>query len=240
MGILYQTPAGSPLQFKVITTSLIEQKNFSSRDWRIIMKGALQAAGDYWIAGYLPLRFQNYARAMGIYHSAKPRGLPLVKTGNLRETVGHTARAEVKINAQLLNLVIPTGNIPNAQGTKGFKYMAYKSNPVVEATLSAITDTELERMGKICEAVITEAIESASVRTIAGGKVYATGFAADHADGTESTKKVRYWTGKTREARTIATLSASTRKNLQQIHTARSPMTLAGLQHARIKLGKVA
>ena len=61
MGILYQTPAGSPLQFKVISNSLIEQKDFSSRDWRIIMKAALQAAGDYWIASYLPLRFQQYA-----------------------------------------------------------------------------------------------------------------------------------------------------------------------------------
>ena len=112
--------------------------------------------------------------------------------------------------------------------------MTYSANPVVEATLSSITQTELERMGEVCTLIIEEALQSATLHTIKGGKVYATGFAADNADGSESNKKVRYWTGQTRTARTYATLSKDTRKSLKDIHTARAPMNLHQLHQSRL------
>jgi hypothetical protein len=163
--IIFETPAGSPLQFKIEMNSEADLVVYNPSDWLKLMRFGLQVSGDYWIDYYLPLRFNNYARAMGMYQG-KQNGTPLVDSGYLRQNVLGASHADVFVtrNVQRIDLVIPIPNTPqylmrkDDNGNLHDSYFSYACNPVVLNTLSSITSEELERMARKAAETIEEAL----------------------------------------------------------------------------------
>ncbi len=131
-------------------------KYFSKREFNAVVRHAALVAGRHWIVNYLPLRFQGYARAVGIYTGKKRKGRPLVHTGSLEKHTLTASRAEAvaKDLKGYLDLVIPTTTIYKPK-PDGMGPLNYSSNPVVKETLSRITTREIGVINR----VFTEQLE---------------------------------------------------------------------------------
>jgi hypothetical protein len=143
-----------------------EYKLYFRSGWVDLIRYGLQAAGDFWMYAYMPLRFKSYARAVGIYPGKKMKGDPLVVSGRLKEHTLATAHAEAVAtqNRAYIDLLTPdtyiikdNPSVPNY--LKGV--MMYSQNPVVRVALSRITVQELDRMSRVFENVVQQVLDNA-------------------------------------------------------------------------------
>ncbi len=168
---LVDTGAG-PYRVQVRIEESYYKLLFVKSDWNRIQRGALVAGGQKFVNDYLPLRFQNYARAFLGYTGMKKKGLPLVITGRLREFVLTHARISATATTTRSKMIIdiPTPEMQNVKaGVRVGVARTYKANPLIEHVLSAVTDREAAVVENEAQAEMTRLIEGATTRTIQRG-----------------------------------------------------------------------
>lgn len=168
MRILSKTGSGTndPLTMSVSVSEDLYRVFFKTGEWNAIIRAALLAGGTFWITDYLPLRFTNYAKSELGYRSkvSKYRNspysaknarfkLPLVDNGDLENTAlseSHATASATSSNAFVV-LHIATGMTrPTDKGAS----MPYAAQPLVNRTLSTITEREIAAIAKQAEETI--------------------------------------------------------------------------------------
>lgn len=168
MRILSKTGEGTSdnLRMSLSVSEDLFRVFFKTGEWNAIVRAALAAGGTYWIEKYLPLRFTNYAKAELGYaaktarratspYSAKNARykMPLVLDGNLQNTALTQSYADAKATSSnaYVTLHIATGMTqPTAKGAS----MPYAAQPLVNRTLSTITEREIAAIAKQAEETI--------------------------------------------------------------------------------------
>ena len=164
----------APLQMGLQVSEQFARIFYSPADWNAIVRSGLEAGGQKWVAEYLPLRFQSYARVALGYRDKPHRGrtghLPLVVSGNLRETALSKSWAEATATSSNVRLVlhIVTGMTPpNSKGVS----IPYGNQPLVYRTLTSITEREVGAIALAMETRILGLIEGSDVSVSRKGTV---------------------------------------------------------------------
>ncbi len=171
----YQTFSDSgpgPYRMKMLMPGALYRAMYSKSDWNKIQRGAFIAGGQEFANKYLPLRFDNYARAFLGYPGRKKKGLPLVVTGRLREYILNNYRISATATANKSTMIIdlPTPEMfTYINGRRMGAARTYKANPVVAAVLSRVTDRETEVIQNVAINTMAEMIAGSQRRIIQRG-----------------------------------------------------------------------
>lgn len=146
---------------------------FKQRDQNDIVRQAMQAAGEMWIAVFLPLRFTDYVRSSpfnysigGRYARYKQKALstgntPNVYTGNSRAVALARAHAEARATKQRAVAII---RIPLPANAKGIVY----GNTVrsrLNVYLRTIPPREIKAVAKRVETAMRNILQNIPVDT---------------------------------------------------------------------------